>query len=282
MAAAGAYVAEALIASELTAGAKSGLFGGSGSRGDFLFCIPIQVGPASPYCRNVRHWMHAILFAQVAMCILRVAWLSDIPGGLWMAALCALGWYAYSQDMNITYICLWGAGCILNGIFDTIGLVVGVILKVLTLQFLEILLHALVPVSELLGGAYAWHLYLDYYKSGGGNGDGLGRMAKFSQSMPDPMGKLVEGSDPHEYRSLMKGLQRQGKDVQQALDAKAMETQFHKGSNAVATGMTGASQWIQQGLPVGGGVGAAGQGPGGGTPGGTGYGGRLQQKAPCC
>lgn len=216
----------------------------AGRAGNFLFFIPIQVGPASPYARNLRHWMQVILFVQVVICVVRFVVLMDVLGGLWMSALVAVGCYAYSQEMNITYICVWGAGCGICGVFDTVALIVPLLLDVLTLQLLEILVRALVPVSEVLGAAYAWHLYLDYYSTGGGSGQAA--MHNFAQNMPDPMGKLVDEVDPTEVNSLAKGIRSKAQTFESQLDAKKFQSNVSKTGEAIAHAVpASASSWLQ-------------------------------------
>merc|ERR1719198_2087222 len=34
-----------------------------------------------------------------------------------------LGWYAYKEDMHVTYICYWGMMCLINGVFDLVKLI---------------------------------------------------------------------------------------------------------------------------------------------------------------
>lgn len=207
---------------------KSQMKGGNSAQ-SFLFCIPVQVGPASAYARNVKHWFHFILIIQVVVCFLRFVMLSDLLGGFWMTLLCALGWYAYKEDMNITYICLWGLGCFVNGIFDILSIVLPVALNLITLDLLGVFIRACVPASELLGAAYAWHLYLDYYSSGGGVGADKGPMAGFVAGMPDPMGKLVDEVDPEEVNSLMKGAVKVGQNFQSSLESEKMVKQMQQG-----------------------------------------------------
>mmetsp|Transcript_9107 Transcript_9107/g.32273 ORF Transcript_9107/g.32273 Transcript_9107/m.32273 type:complete len:292 (-) Transcript_9107:116-991(-) len=214
--------------------------------GSFLFCIPLQVGPASPYARNVRHWMHAILIVQASVCLVRLFYLQDFLGGFWMLALCGLGWYAWSQDMNITYICIWGLCCFVNGVFDILGLILPLIFDVLTLQLLEILLRCLAPISELLGFAFAWHLYVDYYSHGGGAQD---EMASYLGKLPDPMAGLVDQVDPEEVTSLITKAKKQVIGVDKHFDAasEVVGQGVTQGVAAAGAGLQGFGQqhWMQ-------------------------------------
>eukprot|EP00932_Pfiesteria_piscicida_P022367 SRR837773.9125.p2 GENE.SRR837773.9125~~SRR837773.9125.p2 ORF type:complete len:273 (+),score=111.25 SRR837773.9125:103-921(+) len=223
--------------------------------GSFLFCIPIQVGPASPYARNVRHWMHAILVVQALICCIRFVALTDFLGGFWMTLLCGMGWYAWYQDMNITYVCLWGLGCTINGVFDCLGLIIPLVFDVITLQLMEILLRSLVPISELLGAAFGWHLYVDYYRHGGG-ADAENPVASMIGKLPDPMAGIVDEVDPQEASSLVKGLKKQAKglgtfDAEKGIQSISDGAQ--KGKQALVAGLQGAgqSQWLPGFAPKG-------------------------------
>jgi len=226
------------VQAELIGGAVRSSLGA----GSYLGFIPVQVGPATPYARNVRHWFHVILIIQAVVCFFRIVWLSDFLGGLWMILLCGLGWYARKEDMNITYICIWGLGCLVNGIFDTVGLVVPLIFNVLTLQVLEIFMRALVPASELLGAAFAWHLYLDYM-GGGSNAKNKG---SFASNLPDPMGKLVEEVDPEEYESLIGGAKQQGRAFRDQLNSDSFIQGVARGGEALQSGVGQLGQQVQQ------------------------------------
>mmetsp|Transcript_41631 Transcript_41631/g.107720 ORF Transcript_41631/g.107720 Transcript_41631/m.107720 type:complete len:223 (+) Transcript_41631:145-813(+) len=164
----------------------------------FLFIIPLQVGPATPYARNLRDWMHGILVFQAVVCILRFAVLLHMFGGLWMAAICGLGWFAWYHEMNITYICSWGLACAVNGIMDVAAIIIPLVWGALTFQFLSTTVRVLIPFSELLGAGFAWHLYLDY-EHNVSHGEGL------LENVPDPMAKFIneEGVKPDEYKGLL-------------------------------------------------------------------------------
>mmetsp|Transcript_110694 Transcript_110694/g.319755 ORF Transcript_110694/g.319755 Transcript_110694/m.319755 type:complete len:252 (-) Transcript_110694:89-844(-) len=214
----------------------------------FAGIIPVQVGPASPYARNVTHWMQAIVFLQVACCVMQVVIFYAFVAAFWTGILAVVGVLALKQDMNITYICIWGIGCLLNGICDTLGLILPLIFDILFLTWIEIPLRALVPVAELLGAAFAWHLYLDYYRTGGG------AMGHFLENQPlaDPLGNLITEVDPMEYQSLLKGAKKQGGILRDeakkaGLDKQAMdfEKQAEEGLRHQFQGLSGA---VEQGI----------------------------------
>jgi len=182
----------------------------------------MQVGPASKNARHIADWMRAVLTLQFACCMLQIFWFGAFIAAFWTGALVALGIYAWNQDMHITYICVWGVGCLLNGIADTLGLILPLVFDILFLSWFEIPFRALVPVSELIGAAFAWHLYLDYFHTGGGAPGG------FLENDPilDPMGNLVNDVDPNNYQSLMAGLQKQGAIMQQQAQAGGVGKKF--------------------------------------------------------
>jgi len=132
-----------------------------------LFGIPMDAGPATPYMLRMRHWIHIILIAQAVLCGIRFAILMDIMGGFWMVLVCGIGWYAWWKYMHITYVCSWGMACLINGIFDVLGVAIPLAFDALKMNFVMMLIRISIPASELLGAAFAWHLYRDFITGGG-------------------------------------------------------------------------------------------------------------------
>lgn len=197
----------------------------------FLFCIPLQVGPATSYARNVKHWMHSILLLQMSSCLFRMLVIKDISGSFWMIIIVGLGGYAYYQDMNITYVCCWGVACAINGFFDTLGLIFPILLDLVKLSLFNIILRVLAPLSELLGAGFAWHLYVDYYTNGAGHGSYVGGLVS---QMKDPMGKLVDRTDPHKAQSLVDATHDQ--EIKSDLTAPAKQIAEKAAGSASALG----------------------------------------------
>uniref|UniRef100_A0A7S1RVI5 Uncharacterized protein n=1 Tax=Alexandrium catenella TaxID=2925 RepID=A0A7S1RVI5_ALECA len=154
-----------------------------------LFGIPVDAGPPTPYMMRMRHWMHVILITQAVLCFLRFGVLWDFLGGFWMLLLVGLGWYTWHQEMNITYVSAWGLACLVNGLFDILAAVLPLLFGLLSLQFLKILILGCIPISELFGAAFAWHLYHDF-------------AVNDHMSVPDydPLGKLFNELDPEETK----------------------------------------------------------------------------------
>jgi len=222
----------------------------------FFGFIPVQVGPASQYARRVQKWMQAILVIQFAVCLVRFVALHDFAGCFWLVLICAVGWYAWSQDMNITYICVWGLACFFGFVFDTAALVLPLLLDMVTMSWLMIPLRALVPACELLGAAFAWHLYHDYYTTGGGAAGGAdSEAARAIGELPDPMAKIVEGGDPASYGAAMfAGFKARGVEAQGKL-AKGGESLQAKGADMQGKLAKGAESLQQQAAHGAGGFG---------------------------
>merc|ERR1719335_152616 len=83
----------------------------------------MQMGPASPQVRAMKPWMLALLIVQTTMCTARLFVFLDIMGGFIMAIGIGLGWFAWKEDMNITFICYWGMMVLFNGAFDLVKLI---------------------------------------------------------------------------------------------------------------------------------------------------------------
>merc|ERR1719407_122876 len=59
----------------------------------------------------------AVLVVETITCALRMFILLDIMGGFIMGIAIGLGWYAWKEDMHITFICYWGMMCLVQGMF---------------------------------------------------------------------------------------------------------------------------------------------------------------------
>lgn len=156
-------------------------------QGDWLFLIPVQVGPASPYARNMKSWMHFIVIIQAVVCACRLAILYDFTGALWMSLVISLCYYAILQEMNITYVCCWGLLCGVNGVFDVLAIILPSIMGLLKFNFLSTFVRVCVPVVYLAGALFAWHLYLDHEHH---KGHHVGKLDKF-----DPMARYADSFD---------------------------------------------------------------------------------------
>eukprot|EP00929_Paragymnodinium_shiwhaense_P102559 TRINITY_DN65768_c0_g1_i1.p2 TRINITY_DN65768_c0_g1~~TRINITY_DN65768_c0_g1_i1.p2 ORF type:complete len:186 (+),score=35.18 TRINITY_DN65768_c0_g1_i1:151-708(+) len=87
--------------------------------------MPQQTGPPSSFLVSWRPWMLVLLLLQTMLCFFRIVLprLLDIMGGFIMSIICGLGWYGWSKDMHITFICYWGMMGAINGTFDLVALI---------------------------------------------------------------------------------------------------------------------------------------------------------------
>merc|ERR1719183_1333305 len=85
--------------------------------------MPMPSGSPSEYAHRMQPMMLAILIIQSLTCACRMVILLDIMGGFIMAIAIGLGWYAWKENMHITFICYWGMMSLFNGVFDLVKLI---------------------------------------------------------------------------------------------------------------------------------------------------------------
>merc|ERR1740130_1175215 len=137
--------------------------------------MPMQMGGASDYARSMSPIMLAILVIQTMVCTLRMFVLLDIMGGFIMAIAIGLGWYAWKEDMHITFVCYWGMMSLFNGVFDLVKLIDFQVKSPLPLFSSEApfmynfasFVQLAIPLSGLGGCVLAWYLYKDATESPG-------------------------------------------------------------------------------------------------------------------
>mmetsp|Transcript_111390 Transcript_111390/g.237957 ORF Transcript_111390/g.237957 Transcript_111390/m.237957 type:complete len:246 (+) Transcript_111390:101-838(+) len=162
-----------------------------------FFGIPMEQGPGNPYSKSLNHWLFLTILAQGFVCGLRLVFIQDFVGSAWMALVVAVGFYAYKEDMNITYVVVWGLLSLLNGVFDTLGLVLPLALSVVTgLSILDTTIQVAVIVSYVLAALLAAHLYHVWSRSE------EGFLPDIAPDF-DPLGKFVESHDPGEFTPLI-------------------------------------------------------------------------------
>mmetsp|Transcript_41409 Transcript_41409/g.119843 ORF Transcript_41409/g.119843 Transcript_41409/m.119843 type:complete len:184 (-) Transcript_41409:29-580(-) len=128
---------------------------------------PLPSGPPTEYAMSRRWLLLVILVLQTVVCTLRIVLLEDIIGGFIMAIGIGVGWYAYSEGMNITYACSWGMMSLVNGAFDLVKLINVLVKTHLPLfsshrPWAYNLLSALelsIPLVGLAGAVLAWFMY---------------------------------------------------------------------------------------------------------------------------
>eukprot|EP00443_Scrippsiella_acuminata_P073571 CAMPEP_0115505538 /NCGR_PEP_ID=MMETSP0271-20121206/70634_1 /TAXON_ID=71861 /ORGANISM="Scrippsiella trochoidea, Strain CCMP3099" /LENGTH=221 /DNA_ID=CAMNT_0002934845 /DNA_START=92 /DNA_END=755 /DNA_ORIENTATION=- len=153
-----------------------------------LFGIPLQVGPGSEHVKALQHWLWGAIGAQAIMGVIQVVCLSDYLGAVEMFLTVAIGYWAVSEEMNITYTCLWGACCLLFMVLGALALLILSLLSdVLSLDVISMILEICVPVVYLFGFLLAVHFYH------------LWAQANHMPDIPaalDPIGKFVDDHDP--------------------------------------------------------------------------------------
>jgi len=155
------------------------------ARRNFLRWIPRQVGAPTKYAQNLTHWMHFILGAQAVLGACRLFYLMDFLGSFWMIGVIALGLYAWQQDMNIEYICIWGIACLLNGLLDIVAMIIPLVFGLLSLDVFAMAVRVCTPASELVGAAFAWNLYCDFQEDKG-----------LKPPYPNPFKRFFTSTDP--------------------------------------------------------------------------------------
>merc|ERR1719162_25254 len=87
-----------------------------------------------------------------------------------MMAICTgLGWYAWKNDMDITFICYWGMMSVFKGVFELVQLIDTAVKSPMPMfssaagaeYNLIGGLQLAIPLSGILAGVLAWRLYKD-------------------------------------------------------------------------------------------------------------------------
>uniref|UniRef100_A0A7S1B008 Uncharacterized protein n=1 Tax=Noctiluca scintillans TaxID=2966 RepID=A0A7S1B008_NOCSC len=107
--------------------------------------MPTQFGPPSAYVEGKKPIFLALLVFQTTLCVLRICMLLDILGGFVMALGVGVGWYAFRENMNITFICYWGMMSLINGMFDLV-------------RFIDTAVHSFGPVFTMEPGSTSYNI----------------------------------------------------------------------------------------------------------------------------
>ena len=154
----------------------------------WLFCIPVQVGPATEYARSLRHWFAFIILLQAVQVVAQLLLKTDLLQALFMAIAAVLGLYGWYQDMNITWVCLWGMVSAIMAIMAIISDLIPTITGVLSFDIFGLILIISVPFVYLMAAAFAWHLYNNYAAEHGRSASSFDPFAKYGKY--DPLAKL--------------------------------------------------------------------------------------------
>eukprot|EP00440_Ansanella_granifera_P063163 gb/GFBE01068490.1/.p1 GENE.gb/GFBE01068490.1/~~gb/GFBE01068490.1/.p1 ORF type:complete len:185 (+),score=35.84 gb/GFBE01068490.1/:1-555(+) len=126
-------------------------------------------GTSSGYAKSRQYAILSLLVAQSVLVLMRWVLLLDILGGFVMALATGFGWYAYKEDLHITFLCYWGMMCLINGVFDFVKFIdywvhdpMPIFASNLPLSYnLSSLTMLLVPLVTLPGALIAWYIYKD-------------------------------------------------------------------------------------------------------------------------
>merc|ERR1719436_2011045 len=73
--------------------------------------------------RSMKCTVLTVLILQTVFWVARFVILRRIMDGFIMAIAVGIGWYAYRENMNITFFCYWGMMCLINGSFDLVKVI---------------------------------------------------------------------------------------------------------------------------------------------------------------
>mmetsp|Transcript_49537 Transcript_49537/g.80335 ORF Transcript_49537/g.80335 Transcript_49537/m.80335 type:complete len:202 (+) Transcript_49537:2-607(+) len=167
----------------------------------WLGFIPYHVGPPCTYANGMKHWLVLIISAQLVVAVLSLVLAGNILTPIWMGLTAVVGLYAYHQQMNITYICLWGVLSLFNALSGLVSSVFALITGILGMDVSSVVIEASVPAVYLLAAALAWHLLNKYY-------DNPGRKAYY-----DPLAADFDRYDPGKNSSVDKYADEAGNKV---------------------------------------------------------------------
>jgi len=130
--------------------------------GDMAKALPQQVGHPTPTSLAHQKTFLCILVFQGIMGVAGLVRLFDFLTFVATVIMLILGHQAYKHYMHITYVSAWGILCTAVGICQVIGEIFPILFGVFSLKLMEAAIRVTIPVSSLLGAAFAWHLYVDY------------------------------------------------------------------------------------------------------------------------
>lgn len=119
--------------------------------------FPVQVGPPTETTKSRKYVFMGVAVYQLLMGIMAIIEFFNMISGLVMIVGCMIAWFAWKENMNITYLCWWG-------MFSTIGFVVGLVSAFIgfAIKISTIVIKFNIPLSCLFGMLVWWKLYTDY------------------------------------------------------------------------------------------------------------------------
>mmetsp|Transcript_97209 Transcript_97209/g.296952 ORF Transcript_97209/g.296952 Transcript_97209/m.296952 type:complete len:198 (-) Transcript_97209:27-620(-) len=141
--------------------------------------LPAHHGPPTEYMVSRRSRVLGVLVAQTVVCVMRVLVLRPAPvmDAFIMALAIGFGWYAYREDMHLTYFLYWGMMCLINGAFDLVKLIevwvnAGTGFSIAagaSMANLQASTLVAVPCVSLAGAVIAWYMYKHHAEGDSGS-----------------------------------------------------------------------------------------------------------------
>lgn len=127
--------------------------------------FPVQVGPPTEYARTLKPWLFGILLVQIALTIWYEVLKFHLFGMFVQAVQFGIGYYAWTQDMNITLVCIFGFVCLINGLILLIMAIIPICGSLLNLNIADTIANMLMPFGNLAGALLARLVYLNWQKN---------------------------------------------------------------------------------------------------------------------
>lgn len=124
--------------------------------------LPLQVGGPTEFAKSMKKWLLGVLVFQVIVVACRFFFAMDVMGALIMFLQACAGGYAYQQDMNITYLCVYGIICAINCLFSTVCAIIPILINLASLDIGATISACLVPVANFAGAALVYIVYRDF------------------------------------------------------------------------------------------------------------------------
>lgn len=120
----------------------------------------MQLGPATAYARSKKPIVLLVVMLQALVTLMKIMWF-DIMGALMMGLETVVGFYAVQEDMNLTYIVVWGLLCLINGVKDPLTGMIALVGQVLTFNVASIIWTCAIPCISFAGTFLAYLIYRD-------------------------------------------------------------------------------------------------------------------------
>eukprot|EP00927_Polykrikos_kofoidii_P001276 TRINITY_DN10462_c0_g1_i1.p1 TRINITY_DN10462_c0_g1~~TRINITY_DN10462_c0_g1_i1.p1 ORF type:complete len:272 (+),score=48.24 TRINITY_DN10462_c0_g1_i1:75-818(+) len=199
---------------------------------NFMKHLPEQVGEPTALAKYHQRSFLFILVAQAALGVVSLVRLWDLLSFVFMMGQVFVGYYAYKNYMNITYIVIWGLISLANGVLQLVGEVIPILFSIFTLKLSDVLIRVLIPVVSLFGAAFAWHIYVDYANERHIQDFGLHEkiadpLAKMFGHAPPEMAAQQKMNYPTDYSTIGPSKANQQMPQQMPPNQSPFSTKFH-------------------------------------------------------